>query len=56
MYQLEKSRAEAKALKAELDKYKSAQPGKGEGERGAAPDHGESAKSAVFGALRHLAH
>jgi hypothetical protein len=55
VYLLEKAEAEVKSLKAELDKYRSTEPGQGEGTRpvSAAPS---SARDSVFGALRKYAH
>jgi hypothetical protein len=43
-------------LEAELAKYKSAQPGGGEGRREQPEVHGGSAKDQVFSALRQIAH
>jgi len=55
-YQNEKFSAEIAALKAELGKFKSAQPGAGEGQRERQDASHSTAKDSVFSALRNLAH
>lgn len=56
VYWLEQERAAHQATKAELEKYRSANPGAGEGARAPGGDPAAtSAKESVFGALRKLA-
>lgn len=56
LYQLEKSQAEIAALKAEIAKYKKAEPGQGEGSRETAPAHSASARDSIMAGLRKYAH
>lgn len=56
IYQRDQARAEVERLKAELAKYRSAEPGKGEGVKPATPTGRISARDEVFGALAKYAH
>jgi len=55
-FQNSKLSAQLKELTAELAKFKSAEPGAGEGARGERPAGPASARDQVFGALRKIAH
>lgn len=52
MLQLEKAQAENAKLKAELDKYRAVEPGKGEGKPAAQSTGTSSARESIFAALR----
>lgn len=56
VHQLEHANAQIAKLKSELDKYRGAEPGKGQGVTQASQVGGGTAKDSVFGALRKLAH
>ena len=55
-YQLDQANSKIASLEKELAKYKSTQPGSGEGGKTEAPVGGSSAKASVMGALRKYAH
>jgi hypothetical protein len=53
---LDQARAKIKSLTDELSKYKSTEPGKGEGKPQGTQENSSSAHAQVFGALRKMAH
>jgi len=56
LYWLQRERDAHTATRKELDKYRGAEPGKGEGDPSATPSGPAKASDSVFGALRKLAH